>query len=70
MNDTISYELLENVATIHKGINIATLKRKGITPKEADLEYGLHVNDVVIKKICFPLEKRLLLLFLKNLRKV
>ena len=58
MNDTISYEPLAKVATIRRGINIATLRRKGISHKNADSKYVLQENDIVIKKNMYSTGKR------------
>lgn len=58
MKDEIRYEPLVNVATIHKGINIVTLRKNGLSPEEADSKYGFQKNDILIKKNMYSTGKR------------
>ena len=58
MKDKICYEPLVNVATIHTGINITNLRRKGLSTEEADSKYGFQKNDILIKKNMYSTGKR------------
>jgi hypothetical protein len=66
MKEKICYEILANVAIIHTGINIVTLRRKGLSPEEADPKYGSQKNDILIKKNMYSTGKKVAFIVTKK----